>query len=145
MREETPMGYSFRLAAKDFLYAPSYRHGSTYHSLCYTRYAALAEMRKKEINRPTRRDWTDDPSHLKWDAVRWDTSCSWNTRMHVCVIFTLSAEHKLIPDDETKNIPASCYSINWPNQNRFINFYAVALKLHNHACTISLKFIYNMH
>ena len=30
------MGYYFRLAARDLLYAPSHRHDSTYHGLCYT-------------------------------------------------------------------------------------------------------------
>ena len=39
VREETHcrhMGYSFRLAARVLLYAPSHRQYSTYHSLCYT-------------------------------------------------------------------------------------------------------------
>ena len=30
------MGYSFRLAARVLLYAPSHRQDSTYHGLCYT-------------------------------------------------------------------------------------------------------------
>ena len=44
-REETcfrHMGYSFRLAARVLLYAPSHRQDSTYHSLCYTSRGALA-------------------------------------------------------------------------------------------------------
>ena len=39
MREETRcrhIGYSFRLAARVLLYAPSHRQDSTYHGLCYT-------------------------------------------------------------------------------------------------------------
>ena len=39
-REETHchhMGYSFRLAARVLLYAPSHREDNTYHGLCYTR------------------------------------------------------------------------------------------------------------
>ena len=38
-REETRchhMGYSFRLAARVLLYAPSHRQDNTYHDLCYT-------------------------------------------------------------------------------------------------------------
>ena len=33
---------AFRLAARVLLYAPSHRHDSTYHSVCYTGYGALA-------------------------------------------------------------------------------------------------------
>ena len=39
VRKETccsHMGYSFRLAARVLLYAPSHRQDSTYHGLCYT-------------------------------------------------------------------------------------------------------------
>ena len=39
VREETRcrhIGYSFRLAARVLLYAPSHRQDSTYHGLCYT-------------------------------------------------------------------------------------------------------------
>ena len=36
------MGYSFRLAARVLLYAPSHRQDSTYHGLCYTSRGALA-------------------------------------------------------------------------------------------------------
>ena len=45
VREETRcrhMGYSFRLAARVILYAPSHRQDSTYHALCYTSRGALA-------------------------------------------------------------------------------------------------------
>ena len=46
-REETRyyMGYSFRLAARDLLHAPCYRHDSTYHGLCCTSRGALAGTR----------------------------------------------------------------------------------------------------
>ena len=40
------MGYSFRLAARVPLYAPSHRQDSTYHGLCYTSGGALAGTRK---------------------------------------------------------------------------------------------------
>ena len=40
------MGYSFQLAARVLLYAPSHRKDSTYYSLCYTSCGALAGLRK---------------------------------------------------------------------------------------------------
>ena len=52
VREETHcchMGYSFRLTARFFLYAPSHRQDSTYHSLCYTSCGALAGMRNSSV------------------------------------------------------------------------------------------------
>ena len=39
------IGYSFRLITRVLLYAPSHRHDSTYHSLCYTSRGALAGMK----------------------------------------------------------------------------------------------------
>ena len=48
VRKETQchhIGYSFRLTARVLLYAPSHRHDSTYHSLCYTSRGALAGTR----------------------------------------------------------------------------------------------------
>ena len=39
-----PQGYSFQLAARVLLYAPSHRQDSTYHSLCYTSRGALAGL-----------------------------------------------------------------------------------------------------
>ena len=53
VREETRchhMGYSFRLAARVLLYAPSHRQDSTYHSLCYTSQGALScESQNREF------------------------------------------------------------------------------------------------
>ena len=46
VRKETRcrhIGYSFRLAARVLLYAPSHRQDSTYHGLCYTSHGALAQ------------------------------------------------------------------------------------------------------
>ena len=43
------MGYSFRLAARVPLYAPSHRQNSTYHGLCYTSHGALAGMRNSSM------------------------------------------------------------------------------------------------
>ena len=44
-KEETRfrhMGYIFRLATRDLFNAPSHRHDSTYHGLCYISRVALA-------------------------------------------------------------------------------------------------------
>ena len=42
---ETERGYSFPLAGRVLLYAPSHRQDSKYHSLCYTSHGALAGIR----------------------------------------------------------------------------------------------------
>ena len=55
MREETRcshMGFSFRLTARVLLYAPSHRHDSTYHSLCYASRGAMAGMRNSSMGPP---------------------------------------------------------------------------------------------
>ena len=52
MREETcccHMAYSFRLAARDLLYASSHRQDNTYHSLCYASRGPLAGMRNSSM------------------------------------------------------------------------------------------------
>ena len=54
-REETRcrhIGYSFRLAARVLLYAPSHRQESTYHGLCYTSRGALAGTRNSSMGPP---------------------------------------------------------------------------------------------
>ena len=43
------IGYSFRLAARVLLYAPSHRQDSTYHGLCYTSRGALAGTRNSSM------------------------------------------------------------------------------------------------
>ena len=53
------MSYSFRLAARGLLYAPSHRQDSTYHGLCYTSHGALAETRNSSIG-STMKDRSDD-------------------------------------------------------------------------------------
>ena len=40
------IGYSYRLAARVLLYAPSHRQDNTYHGLCYTSRGALAGTRQ---------------------------------------------------------------------------------------------------
>ena len=54
----THMGYSFRLAARVLLYAPSHRQDSTYHSLCYTSRGALDGTRNSSMGPP----WRIDPT-----------------------------------------------------------------------------------
>ena len=52
VRKETRcryIGYSFRLAARVLLYAPSNKQDSTYHGLCYTSRGALAGTRNSSI------------------------------------------------------------------------------------------------
>ena len=48
------MGYSFRIAARFLLYAPSYIQDSTYHDLCYTSSGALAGTRNSSMGSPWR-------------------------------------------------------------------------------------------
>ena len=55
VRKETRcrhIGYSFQLAARVLLYAPSHRQDNTYHSLCYTSRGALAEARNSSMGPP---------------------------------------------------------------------------------------------
>ena len=52
VRKETRcrhIDYSFRLAARVLLYAPSHRQDSTYHILCYTSRGALAGTRNSSM------------------------------------------------------------------------------------------------
>ena len=58
VREETRcrhIGYSFRLAARVLLYAPSHRQDSTYHGLWYTSRGALAGTRNSSMGPPHER------------------------------------------------------------------------------------------
>ena len=55
VRKETHcchIGYSFRLAARVLLYAPSHRQDSTYHGLCYTSRVALVGTRNSSMGSP---------------------------------------------------------------------------------------------
>ena len=49
VRKETHIGYSYRLAARVLLYAPSHRQDNTYHGLCYTSRGALAGTRNSSM------------------------------------------------------------------------------------------------
>ena len=46
------MGYFFRLAARDILYAPFHRQESTYHGICYTSRGTLAGKRNSSVGPP---------------------------------------------------------------------------------------------
>ena len=55
VRKETHcrhIGYSYRLAARVLLYAPSHRQDNTYHGLCYTSRGALAGTRNSSMGPP---------------------------------------------------------------------------------------------
>ena len=52
------MGYSFRLAARVVLYAPSHRQDGTYHSLWYTSRGTLAGTRNSSMGP----QWMIDPT-----------------------------------------------------------------------------------
>ena len=55
VRKETRcrhIGYSYRLAARVLLYAPSHRQDNTYHGLCYTSRGALAGTRNSSMSPP---------------------------------------------------------------------------------------------
>ena len=74
VREETRcrhIGYSYRLAARVLLYAPSHRQDNTYHGLCYTNRGALAGTRNSSME-----DRSDDPSHHERTLYLWATSRS---------------------------------------------------------------------
>ena len=54
VRKETRcrhIGYSYRLAARVLLYAPSHRQDNTYHGLCYTSRGALAGTRNSSMGK----------------------------------------------------------------------------------------------
>ena len=55
VRKETRcrhIGYSYRLAARVLLYAPSHSQDNTYHGLCYTSRGALAGTRNSSMGPP---------------------------------------------------------------------------------------------
>ena len=55
VRKETrcrQIGYSYRLTASVFLYAPSHRQDNTYHSFCYTSRGPLAGTRNSSMDPP---------------------------------------------------------------------------------------------
>ena len=78
VREETcccHIGYSFWLAARVLLYAPSHRQDSTYHGLCYTSHGALAGTRNSSMGPPhegsIRRPITPWANALTMELPKW--------------------------------------------------------------------------
>ena len=53
------IGYSYRLAARVLLYAPSHRQDNIYHSLCYTSRGALAGTRNSSMGPTTHRTMSE--------------------------------------------------------------------------------------
>ena len=76
VRQETRcchIGYSYRLAARVLLYAPSHTQDNTYHSLCYTSRGALAGTRNSSMGPPhegsIRRPITSSTMSLIYNVV----------------------------------------------------------------------------
>ena len=67
VRKETRcrhIGYSYRLAARVLLYAPSHRQDNTYHGLCYTSCGALAGTRNSSMGPP-------HEGSIRWPIAPW--------------------------------------------------------------------------
>ena len=58
------IGYSYRLAARVLLYAPSHRQDNTYHGLCYTSRGALAGTRNSSMGPP-------HEGSIRWPIAPW--------------------------------------------------------------------------
>ena len=58
------IGYSYRLAARVLLYAPSHRQDNTYHGLCYTSHGALAGTRNSSMGPP-------HEGSIRWPIAPW--------------------------------------------------------------------------
>ena len=88
------IGYSFRLAARVLLYAPSQRQDSTYHSLCYTSRGALAGMRNSSMG----------PPH---EGLIWQPIAHWTDRKSVRFLstFTNAGTAGYVKGDNSHTIP----------------------------------------
>ena len=96
VRKETRcchIGYSYRLAARVLLYAPSHRQDNTYHGLCYTSRGALAWTRNSSmgpphegsIRRPTA-PWAQLIHDTTWKQLyKRNVYLLWIWRVVVCV------------------------------------------------------------
>ena len=76
------MVYSFRLAARVLLYAPSHRQNRTYHSLCYTSRGAMAGTRNSSMVPPRRINQTSsvDHSYVSYFYLSQPVPYSWYIR-----------------------------------------------------------------
>ena len=92
VRKETRhrhIGYSYLLAARVLLYAPSHRQDNTYHGLCYTSRGAWLE-REIALWVDPMKDRSDDPSHHERTLYLWATSRS--PEVLTCTFRALSLE-----------------------------------------------------
>ena len=83
VRKETRcrhISYSFRLAAKVLLYAPSHRQDSTYHSLCYISRGALAGTRNSSMGPP-------HEGSIRWPIAPWVNALT--TELHLAPAWKL--------------------------------------------------------
>ena len=72
VRKETccrHIGYSFRLAARVLLYAPSHRQDNTYHGLCYTSRGALAGTRNSPTLKSARKQLIETFQHYSLNKI----------------------------------------------------------------------------
>ena len=76
-REETRccyyMGYTFRVAERIRLYAPSHKEDSTYHGLCYTSRRTRTGTRNSSMRPP----WMIDPTTHRTTSGRSTTVLGW--------------------------------------------------------------------
>ena len=106
MKEKTSychMGYSFWLAARVLLYAPSHRQGSTYHSLCYGAYFYEETFSGSLIESIT--DW---PLYTKWISTMKPGTCARDRRALQCLALNVHVKHSSpIWHDEFSNYKLS--------------------------------------
>ena len=98
------MGYSFRLTARVFLYAPSHIQHSTYHGLCYTSCGALAEARNSSIGPPHRIDPTTKwpmSERSYYGATSGSTSEVMNSTQTLAWLTNTGVTHKHWRDSQT--------------------------------------------
>ena len=82
VRKETccpHIGYSFRLAARVLLYAPSHRQDNTYHGLCYTSRGALAGTRNSSMGPP-------QEGSIRWPIAPWANALT--TELHLASLLS---------------------------------------------------------
>ena len=137
VREETcchHMGYSFWLTARVLLYAPSHRHDSTYHSLCYTSHGALAWTRNSSTGSPWRIDPTTShhertllprsyisPPPLQWRSIyliqyHKTKPTKYIIKQHTSITITTCCVHCKFKTSLSLHL-CSCSSTSWKEQS----------------------------
>ena len=84
VRKETRcrhIGYSYRLAARVLLYAPSHIQDNTYHGLCYTSRGALAGTRNSSMGPP-------HEGSIRRPTAPWANCASIEFEVVTCIIAT---------------------------------------------------------